>query len=104
MFLGDGEVQGQAVEQFTKQNYMDSCEGANNLTLPNSLHLDGKTGLGNTMAWVSYFHALAQNQRVSQVEWSQEIISFKLINFLIYIYFYWSTVALQCCVHFCWTT
>lgn len=59
---------------------MDSCEGANNLTLPNSLHLDGKTGLGNTMAWVSYFHALAQNQRVSQVEWSQEIISFKLIN------------------------
>ena len=59
---------------------MDSCEGANNLTLPNSLHLDGKTGLGNTMAWVSYFHALAQNQRVAQVEWSQEIISFKLIN------------------------
>lgn len=63
MFLGDGEVQGQAVEQFTKQNYMDSCEGANNLTLPNSPDLDGKTGLGNTMAWVSYFHALAHRIR-----------------------------------------
>lgn len=37
---------------------MDSREGAHKLTVQNSLHLDGKTGLGNTMAWLSYFPML----------------------------------------------
>lgn len=48
--------------------------------MPNSLHLDGKTDLGNKMTWVVIFNILSWNQRMSQVECNQEIVSFELIN------------------------